>query len=74
MVWQLTVVVVPECLEGTLEVLLKHTRVDDLLAFLSLGTSLSVVLAHVFVVGGAEANDALFALVANVDSNQHGLL
>jgi len=35
---------------------------------------LGVVLAHVLIVGGAEANDALLALMANVDADQHRLL
>jgi len=33
---------------------------------------LSVVLAHVLVVGSTEADDGLLALVANVDSYEHG--
>lgn len=74
MVWQLTVIVVPESLECALEVLLQHARVDDLLSLLSLRTCLSIVLAHVFVVGCAKANDALLALVAYIDSDEHGLL
>lgn len=71
---QLAVVVVSEGLESTLEVELQHARVDDFLAFLGLGTGLGVVLAHVLVVGGAEPNDTLLALVAHVDTHQHGFL
>jgi len=44
------------------------------LTLLGLGRGLSVVLAHVRVVGGAETNGGLLAFVANVDSNQHGLV
>lgn len=56
-VWEGTVVLVSECLESTLEVLLEHTRADNLLALLALGTRLGVVLAHVLVVGSAETDD-----------------
>ena len=55
--WEGTVVLVSECLESTLEVLLEHARADDLLALLALGTRLGVVLAHVLVVGSAETDD-----------------
>ena len=41
---------------------------------MALRVSLSIVLAHVRVVGGDEANDALLALVAHVDTDQHGLV
>jgi len=34
---------------------------------------LGVVLAHVLVVGGAEADDALLAFVADVDADKHCL-
>ena len=57
MVWDGTVVLVSECLESTLEVLLEHARADDLLALLALGTRLGVVLAHMLVVGSAETDD-----------------
>ena len=56
-VWESAVVLVSECLESTLEVLLEHTRADDLLALLALGTRLGVVLAHMLVVGSAETDD-----------------
>ena len=72
-VWELAIVVVSESLESALEVLLEHARADDLLTFLTLRARLSVVLAHVLIVGGAEANDALLALVADVDTDEHGL-
>lgn len=73
-VGQGSVVVLSECLEGTLEILLKHTGTDNLLALLALRTGLSVVLAHVFIVGRTESNDGLLALVAHVDSDQHRFL
>ena len=34
---------------------------------------MSIVLAHMLIIGGAEANDALLALVADVDTDEHGL-
>lgn len=38
---------------------------------MSLWASLSVVLAHMWVISGNETNDALLALVANVDTHKH---
>jgi hypothetical protein len=73
MVWEGTVVLVSKRLESTLEVLLEHTRADDLLALLALGTRLGVVLAHVLIISCAESNDALFTFMANIDSDKHGL-
>lgn len=70
-VGQLALVVVPEGLEGTLEVALEHSRADDLLTFLTLRTCLGVVFAHVLIVSGAEPDDALLAFMANVDADQH---
>ena len=70
---ELALVVVSESLESAFEVLLEHAGADDFLALLALGTCLGVVLAHVLVIGSAEADDALFTLVANVDSDKHGL-
>ena len=61
-------------LKGTSEVLLKDVGRDDFLPLLSLRTGLSVVLAHVLVIGGNETNDALLALVAYIDADQHGLV
>jgi len=73
-VWELATIVVAESLECALEVFLENTGADDLLALLALGTSLGVVLAHVLVIGGAEANDTLLALMANVDADKHRLI
>ena len=73
MIWKRSIVMVTEGLECTLKVFLENTRADDFLALLALRTCLGVVLAHVLIVGGAEANDTLLALVANVDTDQHGL-
>ena len=73
-VWQFAIVVVTEGLECALKVFLQNTRADDFLSFLALWTCLGVVLAHVFIIGGAEANNTLLALVADVDTNEHRLL
>jgi hypothetical protein len=73
-IWQISVIEISVCLEGTLEVFLKYTRADDLLSFLCLRTGLGVVLAHVLIVGGTESNDALLTLVTDINSNQHGFL
>lgn len=64
---------VAECLESALEIFLEHSRTDDLLSFLTLGTRLSVIFAHVLVISGAESDNALFAFVADIDSDEHGL-
>lgn len=50
-------IVVSEGLEGVLEVLREDAAADDFLAFLPLGAGLGVVLTHVLVVGGTEADD-----------------
>lgn len=73
-IWERALVVVSESLESAFEVLLEHAGADDFLALLALGTCLGVVLAHVLVIGSAKADDALLALVANVDSDKHGLV
>lgn len=41
------------------------------MTFLALRACLSVVLAHVLIVGSAETNDRLFALVANINTYEH---
>ena len=66
-------VVVSESLECALEVALEHARANDLLAFLALRTCLGIVFTHVLIVSGAEANNTLLALVANVNTYEHGL-
>ena len=73
-IWQISVIVVSEGLECTLEVFLENTRTDDLLSLLALRACLSVVLAHMFVVGCTESDDTLLTLVANIDTNKHCLL
>lgn len=74
MVRQISVIMISKGLECTLEVFLKNTRTDDLLSLLALRACLSVVLAHVFVVGCTKSDDTLLTLVANIDSNKHCLL
>ena len=74
MVWQLSVIVVSERLEGALEVFHKRTCSDDLLSLLLLGRCLGVVLAHVLVISSTETDDTLLSLVANIDTDQHCLL
>jgi len=71
---QLSLVVISECLEGALEVLLENTRADNFLALLSLWTSLGVVLAHVLIIGSAETDDTLLTLVTNINTYKHCLL
>jgi hypothetical protein len=66
-------VVVTESLERVLEVLLQDARANNLLTLLALRTGLRVVLAHVLVVGRAEADDRLLSLVAHINSDQHRL-
>lgn len=74
MIWKSTIIVISESLESTFKVLLKHTRADDFLALLTLRTCLCVVLAHMLVIGSAEADDALLTLMTNIDTNKHGLV
>ena len=73
MVWKSSIVVLSECLECALEVFLEHSRADDFLTLLALRTRLSVVLAHMLVVGSAEPNDALLSFMAHIDSHEHCL-
>ena len=65
---------VPVSREGALEVVRQDGGRDDLLSLDWLRASLCVVLAEVRVVSGAEANGTLFALMADINSNQHGLI
>lgn len=44
------------------------------MALLSLGAGLSIVLAHVLIIGSDESDDALLALVANINTDEHGLV
>jgi hypothetical protein len=74
MIWKCTIVMFFESLESTFKVLLKHTRADDFLPLLTLWTCLCVVFAHVLIISCAKADDTLLALVANIDTNQHGLI
>lgn len=71
--WHLTVEV-PVALEGTLEVVGQDGGRDDLLSLDWLWTGLCIVLAEVGVVSGTEANSALLTLMADINSDQHGLI
>ena len=73
-IWKLTAVVISKGLESRFKVVLEHARADDFLALLALGTCLGIVLAHELIVGCAEANDALLAFMAHIDSHEHRLL
>jgi len=55
------------------EVLLQDVRGDNFLALLVLGACLGVVLAKEGIVGCDESNDALLALVAHINTDEHGL-
>ena len=59
--------------EGASEILLKDVGGNDFLALLILRIGLGVVLAHVGIISGNKTNDALLALVANIDTYQHSL-
>ena len=61
-------------LEGALEVVRQDGRGDDLLTLDGLRAGLSVVLAHVGIVRGTEADRRLLALVADINTDEHGLL
>lgn len=74
MVGHLTTVKFSVALERPLEIVRQNCRRNDLLTFLRLWTSLSVVFAHVRIVSSTETYCALFALVTNVDTNKHGLV
>jgi hypothetical protein len=55
-------------IECASEILLKDVGRNDFLALLILRISLGVVLAHVGIISGYETNDALLALVADIDT------
>lgn len=74
MVWHFATIVLAVALEGPHEVVGQNGARDNFLTFLWLGTSLRVVLAHVLVVGGAEANRGLLALVAHINTDKHCLV
>ena len=59
--------------ERAVEIFLQNARANNLLTFLRLGTSLGIILAHVGIISSTEADDGLFALVADIYSYQHGL-
>jgi len=59
-------------LERSLEVIRKHTRRNNLLPLLWLRSSLCIVLAEVGVIRGAETDGTLFALMADINSDEHG--
>jgi hypothetical protein len=61
-------------LQGTAEVLLKNVGGNNFLALLTLRACLGVVLAHILIVCSNETNNGLFSLVANIDTNKHGLV
>lgn len=61
-------------LEGALEVVGEDTGRDNLLSFLGLGSSLSVVLAEVGIVSGTESNGTLFAFMTHINTHQHSSL
>lgn len=65
---------VPVALEGTLEVVGQDGGRDDLLSLDWLWTGLCIVLAEVGVVSGTEADRGLLSLVADINSDQHGLV
>ena len=61
-------------LESTREVFLKDVGGNNFLTFLALRTRLSIIFAEVGVVSGYESDDALFALVTNVNTHKHSFL
>lgn len=74
MIWQLSLIMVSECLEGALKVLLENSRANNLLSLLTLRTSLSVILAHMLIVCCAKSDNALFSFVTHINTNEHCLL
>ncbi len=62
------------CLKSASEIFLKNIGGNNFLTLLSLRTGLSVVFTHVGIVCGDETDDALLALVANVDTYKHSLV
>ena len=69
MIGKSTTVKLTICVEGASEILLKDVGGNDFLALLILRIGLGIVLAHVGIISGNKTNDALLALVANIDSN-----
>lgn len=59
--------------ECTLEVVTQDCARDNFLTLLWLRRGLSVVLAHVGVIGSTESDCTLFTLVTHVNSDEHGL-
>lgn len=74
MVRHLAFVKVSVGLERSLEVILKDCWWDNLLAFLSLRTGLSIVLAKMWVISGNKPNYTLLSFVAYIYSNKHSFL
>jgi len=61
-------------LKSATEVILKNIGGNNFLTLLSLRAGLSVVFAHVGIVCSDETNDALLALVTNIDTYKHCLV
>lgn len=60
--------------ECTLEILLEYSRANNFLTLLSLWTSLSIVLAHILIIGSTKTDYTLFSFMAYIDTNEHRLL
>ena len=71
--WHGSIVEVSVALEGSLEVVREDSGRNNFLSLHRLRASLSIVLAHVGVIGSAESNCTLFTFVANIDTNEHSL-
>ena len=71
--WHGSIVEVSVALECSLEVVREDGGGDDFLSLHRLRASLSIVLAHVGVIGSAEPNCTLFTFVANIDTHEHSL-
>lgn len=74
MIRHLTIVVLTIALEGAHEVIAQDGRRNNFLTLLGLGARLRIVLAHVGVVCGTEANRRLLTFVADVNTHKHGLV
>ena len=71
--WHGSIVEVSVALEGSLEVVREDSGRNNFLSLHRLRASLSIVLAHVGVIGSAEPNCTLFTFVANIDTHEHSL-
>jgi hypothetical protein len=74
MIRERTTIVLTISLKGTTEIILENVGRNNLLSLLALRAGLGVIFAHILVICCYEADNALLALVAHIDTYEHCLV